>query len=532
MLCGAQGPIFRSKVREVSVVFRVLDKQSRPVSGIARSEIRVEDEGVQRNLTSFSGEVSYSQVVIAADVSGSMGEVLEPLQGALFNFADLVGGDSSRDRGDVLLSLLPFSESATMLVDRTPDPEEFKSAVSRLTPSGSTALVDTILSTLLNAFGELSPKTAANRAMRDDTSPIPSEFRRRPLSSGGITVERSKFLVVFTDAGENSSAHQWSDIASAVLGREVVIYSVVFDSGTPDANVAKLASITRDSGGEVYRAKAGDLKRVYTQIAKNIRGHYALTFNANDVASSRQWRKIRVSTTRPDLIVLASTGYCPEIPCQKTDGTFVGGSPKNWNQVMSMNRDPAVVSSVKQQLEGLSFGYTRETGKVLSDLSNHPLLVEKRWRTRDKSNGPYFVTHVVTGRNQSVSVDSEACGIMLAPEHKVLNGTHAGTPAVLDRPALEVVDPEIRVSRRPASGLQTKAGTEDEDGYFQSQAIFYLVDRSGGIPYPVKVQCNRPHFLVGNGLVEFATQAIAEALKLTPENRRQVSGSGSGGHRD
>ncbi|HEY1216015.1 MAG TPA: hypothetical protein VGE93_20495, partial [Bryobacteraceae bacterium] len=116
ILYGAQGPVFRSNVREVSVVFRVLDKQNRPVSGIARDEIRVEDEGVQRNLTSFSGEVSYSQVVIAADVSGSMGDVLEPLQAALSDFADLVGGDSNREQGDVLLSLLPFSESARMLV--------------------------------------------------------------------------------------------------------------------------------------------------------------------------------------------------------------------------------------------------------------------------------------------------------------------------------------------------------------------------------------------------------------------------------
>ena len=76
---------------------------------------------------------------------------------------------------------------------------------------------------------------------------------------------------MFTDAGENASAHQWADIASAVLGKEVVIYSVIFDSGTPDANVPRLAGITKDSGGKVYAAKAGDLKRVYAQIARNIR---------------------------------------------------------------------------------------------------------------------------------------------------------------------------------------------------------------------------------------------------------------------
>jgi VWFA-related protein len=516
---GAQMPTFRSTVREVSVVFRVVDKHNRLVPGVTRDEIRVEDEGVQRKITSFAGDVSYCQIVVAADVSGSMIEVLEPLRGALFNFADLLGGDPNQESSDVLLTLLPFSETARVLVDRTPNPKEFKDAVTRLRPSGSTSLIDAILSTLLNAFGDVSAQPVAAKAKADGTGPIPSEFRRRTTPSGMPAAKRSKFLVVFTDAGENSSSHRWGDIASAVLGKEVVIYSVIFDSGTPDANVPKLASITRDSGGEVYRARAGDLKRVYEQIAKNIRGHYALTFNATDVANSRTWRNIRISTTRPDVTVLASKGYCPETPCQKADGTFVGGTPKNWNQVMSMNQDPAVIAAVKQQLQALSFGYSRETSSIINGLSEHPLLVEKRWNTHEKGSKPYFVTRALSNTNQSVSVDAEACGIKLAPEHKV---TSQGPGNGAGQQVLEVVDPEIRLLRRP--GSSTKAVSNDQDEYFQSQAIFYLVDRSGGIPHPLKVQCNRPHFLVGSGLGEFAAEAISEALKLTPEGGHPGTG--------
>ena len=59
---------------------------------------------MQRKITSFSGDVSFSQIVVAADVSGSMMEVLEPLRAALFDFADLVGGASNEVSGDVLLT--------------------------------------------------------------------------------------------------------------------------------------------------------------------------------------------------------------------------------------------------------------------------------------------------------------------------------------------------------------------------------------------------------------------------------------------
>lgn len=515
----AQGPIFRANTREVSVVFRVVDKDNHPVAGISRDEIHVKDEGVQRSLTSFAGDVAYAQVVVAADVSGSMSTVLEPLQGALDNFADHISGDSDREPGDVQLSLLPFSETAKMLVDRTSDPKEFKEAVSRLRPSGSTSLVDAILSTLMNAFGEkeVPARQTVREAPKDDTSPIPSEFRRKPAATGIKMANRPKFLVIFTDAGENSSAHQWSDIASALLGKEVVIYSVIFDSGTPDSNVPKLAGITKDSGGKVYRSKADDLRRIYEQIAKDIRSRYVLTFSASDVENPRLWRNIRISTTHPGVSIFARSGYCPESPCQKADGSFVGGQPKNWNEIMALNRDSQVVSSVKQRLQALQFGYSHETEKIVADLRDRPILIEKRWNSAEKNDKATFVAHPAADQSHSVSVDTEACGVVLAPE----SGNVSGGNLTADGSILAVLNPEIRLARRPGSGQQV----DSNDTYFQSQARFYLADPSGRVPWRLRVQCNRPHFLVSDDLVQFASQALAQGLKLKVEESHAASGA-------
>jgi VWFA-related protein len=524
----AQGPIFRANTREVSVVFRVVDKNNRPVPGLTRDEIHVEDEGVQRKLTSFAGDVAYAQVVVAADVSGSMSTVLEPLQGALNNFADRISEDADRQPGDVLLSLLPFSDTARMLVDRTPDPREFKEAVARLRPSGSTSLVDAILSTLLNAFGEKapSPQHISTATAKDDTSLIPSEFRRRPSAPSAKMTSRPKFLVIFTDAGENSSAHQWSDIASALLGKEIVIYSVVFDSGTPDSNVPKLTGITKDSGGKVYRSKADDLKSIYEQIAKDIRSRYVLTFSASDVQNPRIWRNIQILTTRPGLSILARSGYCPESPCQKSDGSFVGGQPKNWNDILTLNRDSQVVSSVKQHLQSLQFTYSRDTEKIISDLRERPVIIEKRWNSSEKNEKPTFVAHQATDKSHSINVDTEACGVALAPENGGLPDhiTTAESPeSAGTKSFLAVLNPEIRVSRRPGSGQQMSS----DDSYFQSQALFYLADPSGRVPWRLRVQCNRPHFLVSDDLVQLAVQSLAQGLKLKAEESSLSGAVGS-----
>jgi hypothetical protein len=320
-------------------------------------------------------------------------------------------------------------------------------------------------------------------------------------------------LVLLTDAGENASTHQWFDISAAMLGKDVVIYSIAFDSGTPDANVSMLSKVTVQSGGKVYKAKADDLHRVYTQIASDIRSHYQLTFAATDVVNARKWRKIAVTTSRPGVTISGRTGYCPETPCQKEDGTFVGGSPKNWNDVVALSRDPAVIYSMKQRLENLRFEYDLETEKIVSSLASGSLLIERVWNANRKrgadSDQPFFVTHKAENGKQSVNIDAEVCGVRLDPELSPSRSLFSSP----SEPALRVTDPEIRLARRPGSA-HVDPSAVSQDTYFQSQALFFLKDSSGRIPSRIRVQCNRPHFLIGDDLVQFAIEALEHGLKV------------------
>ena len=524
---ASRSAVFKSDVREVSVVFRVVDKQNQPVSGITPSDIQIDDQGISRTITSFRANVGNAQVVILPDVSGSMGPVLEPLQGALFTFADIVSKDFNHEPGDILLSLVPFGDTATVLIDRTSNPMEFKDAVRRLRPSGRTALVDSVMATLLNAFGTKdisSPPKPAAASSQDDDSPIPSRYRPRRPAAGVVGDKRSKFLIIFTDAGENASTHAWSNIASAMLGRDIVIYAVEFDSGSPDSNFPMLSKIALQSGGKVYRARMDNLESLYSEIATDIRSHYQLTFSAGDVENPRIWRTIRLSTKRPGLTLFARTGYCPETPCQKADGTFAGGQPKTWNEVLAISRDPGVIFSVRQRLQDAQFEYSAETERIVKDLANDPLLIEKVWNSEGKGSGkidsPRFVARKAGSGNRLVGIDAEVCGITVDPETDSLAHTRIASDSSSSPSGerkLTVLNPEIRIARRP--GEKDVPGTV-ESAYFQSQAIFYLKDRSGRIPSRIRVQCNRPHFLIGDDLVQFSLQAVENGLKVRSGTRR------------
>src|SRR5258706_12279412 len=181
-----------------------------------------------------------------------------------------------------------------------------------------------------------------------------------------------------------------------------------------------------------------------------------------------------------------------------------------------MRRDPRVIFSVRQRLQDLKLEYTSATEKIVKDLATDPLLIEKVWNAdgkRSSKAGPGFIARRVGAKNRLVSIDAEVCGITVNPETSSLPQpgvtSHPSLTSSNER-ALTVADPEIRISRKPGSAQDVPA----ENAYFQSQAIFYLEDHSGRIPSRIRVQCNRPHFLIGDDLVQFAVQALEYGLKV------------------
>jgi hypothetical protein len=292
-----------------------------------------------------------------------------------------------------------------------------------------------------------------------------------------------------------------------MLGKDVAIYSVIFESGSPDSDFSMLSKITVQSGGKMFRSKVDELQRVYADIAREIRSHYQLSFAAADTVNPRIWRNLHLTTNRTGVTIFARAGYCPEAPCQKSDGSFVGGRPKSWNEVLEISRDPGLIVSLKQHLRDLKFEYTAETERAVSDLATNPVLVEKVWsvdRKRAGKNDPIFVAHKAEHGNRQVSIDAEVCGLTIDPKSGTLPVQRSNLPALV------VVDPEIRIARRP--GAPQISGGPDE-AYFQSQAIFYLADVSGRNPLKIRVQCNRPNFLISEGLVQFAAEAVGHGLK-------------------
>jgi VWFA-related protein len=500
-----QGPTLKTRTDAVVVLFRAVDQKLVPVAGLQPNELRLLDNGRPVPIKYFESEVASAHVVALADVSGSMGPVIESLRGGLYTLGDMLSRDTERQAGDLLFSLIPFSERAVVLIDRNPNANAFKQAVSLLQPLGGTSLVDAVIGALEFAF---APKPASDGGR---------------ATAGSTDSQRTKFLVIFTDAGENSSRHKWEQILPALQRTGAVIYSIALDSGTIDHNFTKLAQISARSGGRMLLARAGDLDEVYRQVANDIRSHYLATFEAPDEAlqDPTKWRSIALTTSRPGVTIFARKGYCPrdDTSCQLSDGSYAEGGELTFEEFSDANRNPALIATLRERLLAVRLRPSAMTMSIARDLAVDTLHVVRR-RRRQAADFD-FSDHWVSQSRAQIDIDAEACAFYVdkGPAVEGINVTKERVPDTRGRRELVVMSPDLRVAQGP---LFTRGQTDRQTGAYvpgerrnQAEAQFQIRDPSGEIASEIRVVCRRPKFLINHDLVELAIRASEHALRAT-----------------
>jgi hypothetical protein len=320
-------------------------------------------------------------------------------------------------------------------------------------------------------------------------------------------------LVVLTDAGENSSSHEWSQVVSAALENEVIVYAIYFSSGTRDGAPERLRNIAGQTGGKVYTATARELESVYAAVAHDIRSYHQLMFRvrSEDIANPRRWRRISIEVrNRPDVRLFARAGYCPLSPCQTDDGVFVGQRPRTLEDVAALTRDEA--PALVERLRELRFEHGPETRAIVRSFGREPVIVEKRWAAATRPPAREEVRYVIT-RDRNVSIDSEVCGLRVETDIEAAPGPSGPRSLRPTAPrTFTVANPAVRTIARPGGG--------PDDRYFQSQVMFDLRDAAENVR--IAVRCHRPNYLVSQDLLDFAVHAVELSLKVKaagPANR-------------
>ena len=318
----SQGFRFKSGVELINVTATVTDARGRFVPGLKKEDFVLYEDGRQQPITHFSAERVPVSLGIVLDTSGSMdGEKWAAAMSALDRFLfELL------DPNDEVF-LYTFNADPQLVQDWTTDRQRVSRALSRIHPSGGTALLDAVAEAV-------------------------------PLAQTGQN--RKKAVVIISDGNDTSSRTGLSELRQLIRETEVIVYAIGIDGrneptfGSPmpqprlpiplpfpipggrrrpllpdqlqwppirggpprgargtgeGVDSTTLREVTDDTGGRTEIIRSGrDLEPATAGIADELSRQYFLGYTAAAPKDGR-WHAIRVDTQDTRLHVRARRGY-------------------------------------------------------------------------------------------------------------------------------------------------------------------------------------------------------------------------------
>jgi Ca-activated chloride channel family protein len=252
----------------VQVPVAVTDSLNRFVLGLQKDDFHLFEDGVEQNVSLFSGEDAPLSVGLVFDESASMDYKLRTSQAAVAQFLKSMNANDEA-------FLVEFSDSAKLSVGFTTNHGEIPDALRKAQPGGLTAMLDAI-----------------NLALR--------EMKKARNSR--------KAIVIISDGGDNHSKYTSAEIESLVREADVQIYAMgvfepVLSFGlTPEeiSGPKLLSEIAMQTGGRAFSAALmGDLPSVAARIAIELRNQYVLGYYPKNQTKDGKYRKVEVKLAQP-----------------------------------------------------------------------------------------------------------------------------------------------------------------------------------------------------------------------------------------
>jgi Ca-activated chloride channel family protein len=275
----AQEATFKVDVKLVRIIATVKNNAGQLVGTLGRSDFQVFDNGVRQELSVFEHHTDQPlSITLMIDTSASTGIDLKYEVDSVNRFlAALFKEGNPKDA----LSLYTFNWETTLETGFTRRLDRLERALRGIRSGGGTSLYDALI------FGA---EALDNR-------------------------EGRHVIVVVTDGGDTTSAHNFDDALKRAQMADAVIYPILVvpirnEAGRNIGGEHALIMLAQRTGGRVFEPTLGPtLDDAFTQILQELRTQYLLGYYPKNVPPGKDaFHTIQVKV-RPDLQVSARSGY-------------------------------------------------------------------------------------------------------------------------------------------------------------------------------------------------------------------------------
>jgi len=264
---------------EVEVVYvelyaSVYDRAGRPVTGLAREDFRVIEDGEEPTVRRFEfvRDLPFHAALMidtSSSMEGSIGGVISAARGFVEQAL------RPRDR----VALFSFNARPEVEVQFSSSPEEVSQALSTLRGRGTTALYDSLIFTLQYFDG----------------------------------IKGQKALLLLSDGQDEASRFDVAAALETAKRAGVTIYVVGLAELARDRDAQKiLETLADETGGRSFFIEdPAELPGIYQTIQEELRSQYLLTYQSTSDKEEGQFRRIKVEVERSGVEVRTLAGYYP-----------------------------------------------------------------------------------------------------------------------------------------------------------------------------------------------------------------------------
>ena len=293
----AQRPTFSIDVKVVNVLATVRDSEGHLISDLSKDDFLLYEDGRPQVIKYFSkASDAPLSLGLLLDTSESEQRVLDLIRTASNDFL----GGMLRSENDVAF-VVRFDWGVDVLQKFTPSHLKLQKALQRVQGR--------------RRFSLLSRKEY--REEQRCGYPGTLFYDALVTASKKFMGSRNgrKALIAVTDGADQGSCHSLDEAIEVAQRADTLIYGIFIEDEQyggrhhPDARTA-FARLCNETGGRLFVAKppAGHQK-TYAAIQDELRNQYNLGYSSDRSNDGPSYRRIRVITRQPSLIVQARDGY-------------------------------------------------------------------------------------------------------------------------------------------------------------------------------------------------------------------------------
>lgn len=314
------GEIIKVETEIINIPVKISDRSGRFVSGLAKENFKVFEDGVEQQIEYFSNEQQPFTVALVLDMSYSTTFKIAEIQSAAMAFINQL-------RANDKVMVVSFDREVRVLCDATSDKQVLQRAIKSAKVEMGTSLYDAV-SLVIN---QKLKKIAGRKA-----------------------------VVLFTDGVDTTSekAQDYSNLSDA-LELDAIVYPIQYDTyaevqamknkpvgvpptqpspipsenkspfpfpipigviGSPSSQGTTaedyrraseyLSEMANRTGGRVYQASTMvNLTAAFSKIASELREYYSIGYYPKEEAKNGKKHKIKVRVDRDALVVQARDGF-------------------------------------------------------------------------------------------------------------------------------------------------------------------------------------------------------------------------------